>query len=167
MREARTGQQDGAKNAVQEGETGVQTSPYVDSDPASIPRPEGLNQMRIRQRGGTPGVEKGQEGAMARHPKAGTHHRKSTRRWSRRVTETSDALDLQHGVFARDDPAAIARSLKRSAERSRRRKSDPYRSAMSMLVFYINRAGSRLTARRRRILERAKDELRSQFHRAK
>ena len=86
-------------------------------------------------------------------------------RWSQHVTETSDALDLDHGVFARADPASIARSLKRSAERSRRRKSDPFRSAMSMLVFYINRAGKHLGKQRRAVLERAKDELRRQFHR--
>ena len=88
-----------------------------------------------------------------------------SRRWSKRVTETSDALDLAHGVFSRADPASIARSLKRSAERSRRRKADPFRSAMSMLVFYINRAGKKLGKRRRLVLERAKDELRRQFHR--
>jgi len=80
--------------------------------------------------------------------------------------ETSNALDLEGGVFSRADPESIARSLKRSAERSRRRKADPYRSAMSMLTFYINRAGSKLSARRRRTLERAKDALRVQFHRA-
>ena len=79
--------------------------------------------------------------------------------------ETSNALDLEKGVFARDDPASIARSLKRSAEQSKRRKSDPYRSAMSMLVFYINRAGKTLDKRQRAILEHAKDELRRQFHR--
>lgn len=94
-------------------------------------------------------------------------HGTTKRRWSQRVTQTSDALDLDRGVFGRDDPASIARSLKRSAERSRRRKSDPYRSAMSMLAFYINRAGSKLPARRRRILERAKGELRAAFHRDK
>jgi hypothetical protein len=88
------------------------------------------------------------------------------RRWSRRVTQTSDALDLQGGVFKLRDPKAIARSLKRSAEKSRRRKSDPYRSAMSMLTFYINRAGKNLAARQRRTLDRAKDELRAQFGRA-
>jgi len=87
------------------------------------------------------------------------------RRWSQRVTETSDALDLVQGVFARQDPASIARSLKRSAERSQRRKADPFRSAMSMLVFYINRAGKHLSKQRRAVLERAKDELRRQFHR--
>ena len=90
---------------------------------------------------------------------------KKPRRWSQRVMQTSDALDLDRGVFTRSDPASIARSLKRSAERSRRRKSDPFRSAMSMLVFYINRAGKTLGKRRRAVLERAKDELRRQFHR--
>lgn len=86
-------------------------------------------------------------------------------RWSQRVTDTSDALDLREGVFALDDPRAIARSLKRSAERSHRRKSDPYRSAMSMLTFYVNRAGDNLSGRRRGILEDAKDELRDLFGR--
>lgn len=87
------------------------------------------------------------------------------KRWSQRVTERSDALDLQPDVFSREDPVSIARSLKRSAERSRRRKSDPYRSAMSMLTFYINRAGKNLPRKRRATLERAKDELRRLFHR--
>jgi hypothetical protein len=89
----------------------------------------------------------------------------STRRWSQHVTETSDALDLQQGVFALDDPKKIARSLKRSAEHSDRRRSDPYRSAMSMLTFYINRAGRHLGAAQRQRLERAKDELRRLFGR--
>jgi hypothetical protein len=87
------------------------------------------------------------------------------KRWSAHVTETSNALDLREGVFTLEDPRAIARSLKRSAERSRRRKSDPYRSAMSMLTFYINRAGKDLPARRRKVLEQAKEELRDLFHR--
>nr|WP_255783741.1 DUF3175 domain-containing protein [Lysobacter chinensis] len=95
----------------------------------------------------------------------GGHAKKDTRRWSQHVTETSDALDLREGVFTLDDPAAMARSLKRSAEDSRRRKSDPYRSAMSMLTFYINRAGKNLPARRRDILESAKDELRKLYGR--
>lgn len=86
-------------------------------------------------------------------------------RWSRRVMETSNALDLESGVFTGSNPRTIARSLKRSAERSRRRKSDPFRSAMSMLNFYINRAGKNLPRARREILDRAKDELRAQFHR--
>jgi hypothetical protein len=79
------------------------------------------------------------------------------------VTETSNALDLEEGVFSRDDPRSIARSLKRSAERSRRRKSAPFRSAMSMLNLYINRAGKRLSKTRRARLEAAKDELRRLF----
>ncbi|HEX4043599.1 MAG TPA: DUF3175 domain-containing protein [Xanthobacteraceae bacterium] len=88
------------------------------------------------------------------------------RRWSARVTRESDALDLKHGVFTGRDPKKIAASLKRSAERSRRRKSDPYRSALSMLTFYINRAGKNLSAAKRKRLERAKLELRKQFGRA-
>jgi hypothetical protein len=92
--------------------------------------------------------------------------RKPTRRWSARVTRESDALDLEGGVFALRDPKRIAASLNRSAERSTRKKSSPYRSALSMLVFYINRAGKNLPAGRRRTLERAKDELRKQFKRA-
>jgi hypothetical protein len=91
------------------------------------------------------------------HATAGSQTRK---RWSQRVTETSDALDLESGVFTRDDPRAIAESLKASAERSGRRKADPFRSAMSMLTFYVNRAGTQLPDRQRECLERAKDELR-------
>jgi hypothetical protein len=82
------------------------------------------------------------------------------KRWSQRVTETSNALDLERGVFSKKDARSIARSLKRSAERSRRRKSDPYRSAMSMLTFYINRAGKKLPKQKRARLEAAKKELR-------
>jgi len=85
------------------------------------------------------------------------------KRWSQRVTETSNALDLDKGVFSLDDPRSIARSLKRSAERSRRRKSDPFRSAMSMLTFYVNRAGSKLSKEKRDRLEAAKEELRALF----
>ena len=91
--------------------------------------------------------------------------RKATRYWSGRVTRESDALDLKGGVFKLKDPKRIAASLKRSAERSRRRKAEPYRSALSMLVFYINRAGKNLPANRRRTLEKAKVELRRQFGR--
>jgi hypothetical protein len=89
----------------------------------------------------------------------------SKKRWSQEVTEHSDALDLKKGVFTLKDPKKIAASLKRSAEASTRRKSDPYRSAMSMLVFYINRAGKTLPAAQRARLERAKDELRRAFGR--
>jgi hypothetical protein len=87
------------------------------------------------------------------------------KRWSQRVTQRSNALDLDPGVFTRTDPRGIARSLKRSADRSRRRKVDPYRSAMSMLTFYINRAGKSLSQTRRRRLEAAKDELRDLYGR--
>ncbi|MGA9420887.1 MAG: DUF3175 domain-containing protein, partial [Rhodanobacteraceae bacterium] len=75
-------------------------------------------------------------------------------------TENSDALDLKERVFTLDDPKAVAHSLMRSARASKRRKADPFRSAMSMLTFYINRAGDNLPAGRRRLLEQAKDELR-------
>jgi hypothetical protein len=92
--------------------------------------------------------------------------RRAGSRWSARVTRESDALDLDKGVFKLRDPKKIARSLKRSAERSRRRKTDPYRSALSMLTFYINRAGKNLPASRKKLLQRAKGELREQFGRA-
>jgi hypothetical protein len=81
--------------------------------------------------------------------------------------QTSNALDLERSVFLLKNARQIARSLKRSAEQSRRRRSAPYRSAMSMLTFYINRAGKKLPAERRRTLERAKNELRSLFGEAK
>ena len=101
--------------------------------------------------------------------KTSSARRKTTkrggRRWSKHVTETSDALDLKRGVFSLRDPKKIAASLKRSAERSKRRKANPYRSALSMLTFYINRAGRNLPASRRKVLDRAKDELKEQFHR--
>jgi hypothetical protein len=85
------------------------------------------------------------------------------RYWSRDVTLHSNALDLEDDVFTWTDPRRIAASLKRSAERSKRRKGTPYQSAMSMLTFYINRAGTNLSARHRNVLERAKHELRKQF----
>lgn len=85
------------------------------------------------------------------------------RRWSREVTQRSDALDLEPDVFTKDNPREIASSLKRSAEASTRRKTDPYRSAMSMLTFYMNRAGKNLSPERREKLEAAKDELRALF----
>jgi DMSO/TMAO reductase YedYZ molybdopterin-dependent catalytic subunit len=105
-------------------------------------------------------------GRKARKTSARGASRRPARKWSGRVTATSDALDLKQDVFKQNSPAAIARSLKRSAERSHRRKSDPYRSAMSMLVFYINRAGKNLSATRKRKLEAAKGELRKAFGRA-
>jgi hypothetical protein len=91
--------------------------------------------------------------------------KKASRRWSAAVTRQSDAVDLEDDVFKLHDPDAIARSLKHSAETSHRRKANPYRSAMSILTFYMNRAGKNLSGPRRRILERAKASLRKVFHR--
>ena len=87
------------------------------------------------------------------------------RKWSHRVMQTSDALDLAPGVFRLRSARAVAQSLKRSAEASTRRKSSPFRSAMSMLSFEINRAGTNLSPRRRLVLNQAKVELRKAFHR--
>ena len=88
-------------------------------------------------------------------------------RWSQRVTREGNALDLDSGVFTWKDPKRIAASLKRSAERSTRRKADPYRSNMSMLTFYLNRAGKGLSAERKCTLQRAKDELWAKFGRGR
>jgi hypothetical protein len=98
-------------------------------------------------------------------PPAVTTAKKKDRKWSAEVARTSDALDLEQGVFALRSPRQIAASLKRSAERSRRRKADPFRSAMSMLNYFINRAGRNLSPERRRILEQAKMALRKEFGR--
>ncbi len=92
--------------------------------------------------------------------------RDQSRYWSNEVTRTSNALDLASGVFTLSSPREVALSLKRSAEASLRRKGTPFQSAMSMLNFYINRAGKGLPAARRRVLMRAKDELRRAFGRA-
>jgi len=89
-----------------------------------------------------------------------------SKRWSQRVTQTSDALTLEQGVFTRASSRGIALSLKRSADRSHKRKSSPYRSAMSMLTFYENRAGKTLPAASRRKLEGAKEELRKLYGKA-
>jgi hypothetical protein len=102
---------------------------------------------------------------MATKSKRPSQGKKPTRRWSQDVTEHSDALDLDKGVFTLKDPKKIAASLKRSAETSRRRKSDPYRSAMSMLTFDINRAGKGLSQAERTRLDKAKGELRKAFGR--
>jgi hypothetical protein len=91
----------------------------------------------------------------------------ASHRWSQEVTNTSNALDLEEGVFTLEDPRQIARSLMKSAEDSARRKTDPFRSAMSMLTFYINRAGKKLDAEQRVRLEKAKDELRILYGRQK
>lgn len=89
----------------------------------------------------------------------------SKKNWSRCVTANSAALELEPGVFTLEDPREIALSLQRSALRSNRRRVDPFRSAMSMLNFYINRAGRKLPLKRRRVLELAKNELRDVFGR--
>jgi hypothetical protein len=88
---------------------------------------------------------------------------KKKKKWSQDVTENSDAMDLENGVFKQKSAKKIASSLKQSAEESGRRKSSPFRSAMSMLTFYINRAGSQLSKSRRDTLEDAKAELRKDF----
>ncbi|HAU75338.1 DUF3175 domain-containing protein [Rhizobium pusense] len=88
---------------------------------------------------------------------------KKKKKWSQKVTSESDALDLEKDVFTKKDPTGIARSLKASAEHSTRRKANPFRSAMSMLVFYINRAGGKLPKERKEVLEEAKDKLRKEF----
>ena len=101
----------------------------------------------------------------ARKSAAKTAARRTPKRWSQRVTKESDALDLKRGVFKLSDPKKIAASLKRSAEHSSRRKAGAYRSALSMLTFYINRAGKTLPKTQRNRLERAKTELKRQFMR--
>ncbi len=90
---------------------------------------------------------------------------RTNKRWSGEVTKHSNALDLDPGVFKHGDPHDVALSLKRSAESSKRRKSSPYQSAMSMLTFYINRAGKDLSEKQKHVLERAKGELRKAFGR--
>jgi Protein of unknown function (DUF3175) len=100
-------------------------------------------------------------GSMRKTPKTSS----KGRRWSAEVTKRSDALDLETDVFKGKNPHRIAQSLKRSAERSKRRKGTPYQSAMSMLNFYINRAGKNLPKKQKQILERAKHELREVFGR--
>jgi hypothetical protein len=111
-----------------------------------------------------------QDGACAvGYDRSGNTHMTTDRphdhKWSADVTEHSDALDLERDIFKSNDPKKIARSLKASAERSHRRKAEPYRSAMSMLTFYINRAGKNLSTEERETLEAAKPELRALFGR--
>ncbi|MEF9404332.1 MULTISPECIES: DUF3175 domain-containing protein [Ralstonia solanacearum species complex] len=103
--------------------------------------------------------------ASRSQPTAKIRRKNSPHRWSRHVTATSDALDLEPAIFKSRSPDRIAASLKASAERSRRRKGTPFQSAMSMLTFYINRAGHNLSDARRAVLERAKDRLRIRFGR--
>jgi hypothetical protein len=91
--------------------------------------------------------------------------KKRSRWWSARVTQKSDALDLQSNIFKSNDPSKIAHSLKRSAEKSNRKKGTPFQSALSMLNFYINRAGSKLSAAKKSVLKRSKNKLREAFGR--
>jgi Protein of unknown function (DUF3175) len=106
-----------------------------------------------------------QGGRPAKRAPRNKAKKRTGRRWSSEVTRTSNALDLDQGVFTWKSPARIAASLKRSAVSSKRRKASPYRSALSMLTFHINRAGSNLPAGQRKVLERAKAELRKSFGR--
>ena len=94
-----------------------------------------------------------------------TTHNSTKKKWSAAVTEHSDALDLENNIFESKDPKKIAASLKKSAEQRTRKKSAPYRSAMSMLTFYINRAGKNLDASQKEVLEKAKSELKKAFGR--
>jgi hypothetical protein len=103
--------------------------------------------------------------AKQSHRRLARPRRPANSRWSAEVTKHSDALDLERGIFSSSSPRRIALSLKQSAEKSSRRKSSPFQSAMSMLNFYINRGGKGLTAARKKILNRAKDELRRVFGR--
>jgi len=104
---------------------------------------------------------------MARSKPRKNTAKRTAKKWSGKVTSTSNALDLQQSVFKKNDPVAIARSLKRSAVQSHRRKTTPFQSAMSMLNFYINRAGDNLRADQKKVLEDAKEELRKAFGREK
>ncbi|MFK3617145.1 DUF3175 domain-containing protein [Coxiella burnetii] len=86
-----------------------------------------------------------------------------SKKWSQKVTQNSNSLDLEKGVFTWKEPKRIAKSLRKSALQSKRRKTSPYQSAMSMLNFYINRAGKQLPAKQKAVLNQAKDELRALF----
>jgi hypothetical protein len=104
--------------------------------------------------------------SMAKRRTKSRSPRRRGKRWSARVTRESDALTLEKGVFTKSTPRKIAVSLKRSADRSRRRKSNSYRSAMSMLTFFINRGGRGLSRSRKEKLEKAKDALRKLYGKA-
>lgn len=108
------------------------------------------------------GQRRAQAGAAQRSRKGAG---KSPERWSHHVMETSDAMDLDAGIFKTGNAEEIAQSLKRSSTRSRRRKGTPFQSAMSMLNFYINRAGKNLPRSRRDVLQQAKRKLREAFGR--
>ncbi len=107
------------------------------------------------------------ESPRKRSPGKTASKKKTARKWSKHVNETSYSLDLDQGVFKARDPKKIAQSLKRSANKSRRRKASPFQSAMSMLNFYINRGGKNLPASQKKVLEKSKDELRKVFGKEK
>lgn len=120
-----------------------------------------------RGRSGRPPRQRHAQAHAARHAKAaGTGTARSSRKWSHHVMETSDAMDIEHDIFKTGSAESIAQSLKRSSTNSRRRKGTPYQSAMSMLNFYINRAGRNLPKARRATLQQAKRKLREAFGRA-
>jgi hypothetical protein len=125
-------------------------------DPAMAKRPQACKTARAKT---------ARARTISSHTRRTARRAGGARKWSGRVTRESEALDLEGGVFKLTSPRRVAASLKRSAERSKRRKADPYRSALSMLTFYINRAGRNLSASRKRTLNKAKDELRAQFGR--
>ena len=118
-------------------------------------------------RGGRSRAHRAPGARRTRHATSRGHAKPGAKKWSQRVTQSSNALDLERGVFTLPTPTAVAESLKRSALRSRRRKAPAYQSAMSMLTFYINRAGKNLGPTRRRVLTRAKAELGRAFGRTR
>ncbi len=135
--------------------------PQAEPDAPALVLPPRFDMPRTVERGnGLPRRAAKPSRASAR---VGRH---GVRKWSASVTQKSNALDLDPGVFRLGSPVSVALSLKRSADRSKRRKAEPFRSAMSMLIFYINRAGQNLPAKQRRVLESAKQELRRLYHRA-
>jgi hypothetical protein len=133
--------------------------------PAHQPAARKVAKKTVARKAGKPVAKARKAGTARKTPAKRAAKRASLKRWSQDVTEHSDALDLKRGVFKQSDPKKIAASLKRSAERSTRRKTGAYRSALSMLTFYINRAGKTLPKTQHARLERAKDELKKAFGR--
>ena len=121
----------------------------------------------IRKKSATKRKAASKKAAAKKAPSKKSASKKSPRKWSGKVNETSDAMDLEQGVFKGRDPKKIAQSVKRSALRSKRRKASPFQSAMSMLNFYINRGGKNLSASKKATLEKAKEELRILFDKDK
>ena len=119
-----------------------------------------------RGKSGRPPRQRHAQAHAAEQKKASRASGKSSRRWSHHVMETSDAMDLEHDIFKTGNAEEIAKSLKQSSTKSSRRKGTPFQSAMSMLNFYINRAGKNLPKTRRATLEQAKRKLREAFGRA-